>query len=246
MPPKAVKKRGPKESERPMSDPRNVSPVNPLPPVVVALFLILLGIELVFQAGARGLAGGPEAVGWRVTALQQYAFSGDILAWMWETGRWSSEHLIRLVSYPFVHGSFTQMLIAGVFLLALGKMVAESFGPWPMLAIFFGSAIGAAVVYTVAVPGPAVLAGAFPPIYGLIGAFTWLLWRRLSMVGANQARAFTMIAVLMGMQLLFGLIAGGSSDWIADLAGFGCGFALSFVVSPGGWTRLLGRMRQDD
>jgi len=229
-----------------MSSPENISPVNPLPPVVVALFLILVGIELVFQAGARGFAGGPEAVGWRVQAVQKYAFSGDILGWMWETGRWSAQNLIRLVSYPFVHGSFTQMLIAGVFLLALGKMVAESFGALAMLAIFFASAAGAAVVYTLAGPAPAVLVGAFPPVYGLIGAFTWLLWRGLGAVGANQSRAFTMIAVLMGMQLLFGFIGGGSSDWIADLAGFGCGFLLSFVVSPGGWSRLLGRLRQDD
>lgn len=230
-----------------MSSPENISPVNPLPPVVVALFLILLGIELVFQAGTRGFAGGPEAVGWRLEALQKYAFSGEILAWMWETGRWPPEHLIRLISYPFVHGSFTQMLIAGVFLLALGKMVAESFGAAAMLAIFLVSAAGAAIVYALAAPGPAVLAGAFPPVYGLIGAFTWLLWRRLSVVGANQARAFTMIAVLMGVQFLFGLIGGGTSpDWIADLAGFGCGFALSFVVSPGGWTRLMARLRQEE
>ena len=38
------------------------SPVNPLPAVVVALFLTLLGIELVFTLGARGLVGGPDAV----------------------------------------------------------------------------------------------------------------------------------------------------------------------------------------
>ena len=228
-----------------MSESSNVSPVNPLPPVVTALFLILLGIELVFQAGARGLAGGPEAVGWRLAAVQTYAFSGEVLEWMWATGQWPAEHLIRFVSYPFVHGSFSEMLFAGVMFLALGKMVTEVFGTAAMLAVFFASSIGGALAFTVFTEGPVPLLGAFPAVYGLIGAYTWLLWRRMSSVGENQARAFTLIGVLMGIQLIFGLFFDTSNDWIADLAGFVTGFALSFLISPGGWTRVVKRMRQD-
>ena len=115
------------------SNPNNA--VNPLPPVVVALFLILLAIELYFQAGSNGLAGGPSAVGWRLTALQRYGFSGEILRWMWDTGQWPAEHLIRFVSYPFIHLSFTQTIFAGVMMLAMGKMVAEVFGPGAFLAV---------------------------------------------------------------------------------------------------------------
>ena len=54
-----------------MSSEHEIKAVNPLPPVVVALFLILVGIEVVFQLGARGLAGGPDAVGWRLAAVQK-------------------------------------------------------------------------------------------------------------------------------------------------------------------------------
>lgn len=228
-----------------MSQSPNVSPVNPLPPVVTALFLVLLGIELVFQAGARGLAGGPEAVGWRLAAVQAYAFSGEILEWMWATDRWPMEHLIRFVSYPFIHASFSQMLFAGVMFLAMGKMVTEVFGTLAMLAVFFASSVGGALAFTFFTEGPFPLVGAFPAVYGLIGAYTWLLWRRMSLVGENQARAFTLIGVLMAIQLIFGLFFDTGKDWVADLAGFVTGFGLSFLVSPGGWARLLGRMRQD-
>lgn len=228
-----------------MSNPSNVSPVNPLPPIVTAVFLILLGVELVFQAGARGLAGGPEAVGWRLAAVQQYAFSGEVLEWMWATGQWPLEHLIRFVSYPFVHGSFSQMLFAGVMFLAMGKMVAEVFGTGALLAVFFASSFGGALAYTVLTEGPIPLLGAFPAVYGLIGAYTWLLWRRMSLVGENQARAFSLIGVLMAIQLIFGLFFDITNDWVADLAGFATGFALSFVVSPGGWARLMGRVRKE-
>ena len=79
--------------------------------------------------------------------MQSYAFSGEIFDWMAETGRWPPEHLLRFVSYPFIHASLTHGAFAGVILLAMGKMVAEAFGQWRMLVIFVISGIGGALVY---------------------------------------------------------------------------------------------------
>jgi membrane associated rhomboid family serine protease len=228
-----------------MAHPHNEAPFNPLPPVVVALALLVVGIEAAFGLGARGLLGGPEAVGWRLESIQRYAFSGEILRWMLDTGRVPPEHLLRFVSYPFVHASFTHALFAAVMLLALGKIVAETIGGAATLAIFVVSGIGGALAYA-AVPGADTpLFGAFPPVYGLIGAFTYMLWVRLGQLGAQQVRAFTLIGVLLGIQLLFGLLFGGGSDWVADVAGFVAGFVLSIVLVPGGFARLLARLRRD-
>ncbi|MEX0366887.1 MAG: rhomboid family intramembrane serine protease [Ruegeria sp.] len=228
-----------------MSSPHYTPAVNPLPPVVVALVLFIMGIEVAFSLGARGMIGGPGAVGWRLSALNSYAFSADVLGWMWETGRWPFEQLIRFVTYPFVHGSMTQAIFVCVFVLAMGKMVGEVFGGVAMLIIFVLSGVGGALAYALLLDPRYPLVGGFPPVYGLIGAFTWLLWRGLSLVGANQARAFNLIAVLMGIQLLFGLLFGGTNDWVADLGGFATGFGLSFFLAPGGWARVRDRMRRD-
>ncbi|WP_170467066.1 rhomboid family intramembrane serine protease [Ruegeria arenilitoris] len=228
-----------------MSSEHYTPAVNPLPPVVVALVVFIMGIELAFTLGSRGIVGGPSAVGWRLEALQSYAFSPDIFHWMIENGRWPFEHLIRFVTYPFVSGSFTQAIFVSVFVLAMGKMVAEVFGGVQMLIIFVLSGVGGALVYALLLNPQYPLVGGFPPVYGLIGAFTWLLWRKLSLVGENQSRAFSLIAVLMGIQLVFGLLFGGTSDWVADLGGFATGFGLSFFLSPGGWTRIVGRIRRD-
>lgn len=228
-----------------MSSESNVPAVNPLPPVVAALFVVIMGIEVALNLGSRGIIGGPEAVGWRLSAMQTYAFSGDIFDWMWESGRWPPDQMIRFVSYPFVHASFTQALFVGVFLLAMGKMVAEVFGSFAMLLIFVMSGIGGALAYAVLLNDPVPLIGGFPPVYGLIGAFTFMLWRSLSRVGANQSRAFMLISVLMGIQLLFGLVFGVNNDWVADLAGFATGFGMSFFLSPGGWARMRAAMRRD-
>lgn len=223
----------------------NEAPINPLPPVVWALVVPMAMAELMFNMGARGLIGGAGAVGWRLAAIQDFAFSAEALRWMVETGRYPVELLWRFVTYPFVHAQLSQAVFAIVFILALGKMVGEIFRAWAVLAVFFGSSIFGAIMYTVLVPNPIPLVGAFPGAYGLIGAYSFLLWVTLGARGLNQAGAFTLIGFLMGLQLLFGALFGGSPDWVADLFGFVAGFALSFVVSPGGWSRLMAKMRRD-
>lgn len=220
------------------------SPVNPVPPVVVALFLFIAAIEALFSLGERGLIGGPQAVGWRMQAAQDYAFSGEIFDWMVTTGAWPAEHLIRLVAYPFVHGSFTHTLFACVMLLALGKMVAEVMGDWRTLTIFVVSGIGGALGFALALDDPQPLIGAFPPIFGLVGAFTYLLWLRLGQMGAQQIRAFGLIGLLMLVQLVFGVFFAGGRDWVADLSAFGAGFALALLLTPGGPAHLLARLRR--
>jgi membrane associated rhomboid family serine protease len=56
-------------------------------------------------------------------------------------------------------------------------------------------------------------------------------------------RAFSLIGLLLAVQLIFGLLFGAGQQWVAEVAGFCTGFALSFVVSPGGWQRARARMR---
>jgi len=223
----------------------NPSPLNPIPPVVLVLFLVIVGIEAAFSLGARGIIGGADAVGWRSAAIQDYGVHGQILRWMVETGQFPPEHLRRLVAYAFVHGSFTHALFAAVLLLALGKFLGEVFRHWAVLAIFVTATVGGALVYGL-VPGDRPwLIGAFPGVYGMIGGFTYVMWLRLGQMGANQARAFTLIGVLMALQLVFALLFGGSSTWIADVAGFVAGFAVAIPLSPGGLTRLRTRLHRD-
>lgn len=226
-----------------MRDGYDASPMNPLPPVVWALVLPVVAMEAVLGAGTAGLAGGPGAVGWRLDAIQRFAFSGEILGWMWATGQWPAEHLIRFVTYPFVHLSVTHAVFVTVFLLALGKMVGEVFRAWAVAAVFFAAAVVGALAFA-ALPGvSAPLVGGYPAVYGLIGAFTFILWARLGAANANRARAFSLIGFLLGIQLVFALIFGGGWDWVADVAGFVTGFLLSFVVSPGGWAAVRARIR---
>jgi len=221
----------------------NASPINPLPPVVWLLALPVIAMEVVVSLGAAGLVGGASAIGWRLDAVQRFAFSPEYLRRMYEAGLWPAEGLMRLISYPLVNVSTTQAVFVIVFLLALGKFVGEVFRWWAVLVVVFGAAVVGAVVYAALPFVTAPLVGGYPPVYGLIGAFTFILWTNLGRTGSNQIRAFSLIGLLLAVQLVFGLLFGGGTEWIADLAGFATGFVLSFVVSPGGWARVMGKLR---
>ena len=221
----------------------NAPPLNPLPWIVWALALPLIAMEVVLQLAERGLVGGPGGIGWRLQAMEWFAFSPDLLRYQWETGVLDGAY--RLVSYVLVQGNLTAALFVVVLLLALGKMVGEVFRWWAVALVFLAAAAVGAVVYTLVLPGNRVpLIGGYPGVYGLIGAFTFLIWVRQVATGGSQARAFSLIGMLMGVQLVFGLLFGGGYAWVAELAGFFAGFGLSFVVAPGGWGRVMARLRR--
>lgn len=226
-----------------MSDHREPNPVNPLPPAVWLLFIALAIPELSFSAGEAGLAGGPGAVGWRLNALNTFSFSGDAFDFMVENGRLLPEHLMRFVTYPFVFASFTSALFAGVILLAMGKMVGEVLGGWAVVLMFFLSGIFGALVFGLVTNEP-WLVGAYPSVYGLIGTYTFLYWQRQVFSGGPQAQAFMLIGVLMGIQLIFGVLFQVGYEWVGELAGFVAGFALTAFVVPGGMTRVMAAVRR--
>jgi len=220
------------------------SPFNALPPVVVALALLIFGVEVVLQLASRGMLGGPDGIGWRLEAQRDYGFFTQVFDWMVQTRSWPIEHVMRFVTYPFVHVAFTHMLMVIVFLLALGKMVGDIFGTLAVLAIFFGSAIMGALAYALLVPNDVPLIGGYPAVYGLIGSYTFMMWLSYGSAGESRLRAFQLIGFLLGIQLIFGLLFGANKDWLADLAGFGTGFLMSFALVPGAVRRAIDKMRQ--
>jgi membrane associated rhomboid family serine protease len=227
-----------------MRDGFDQSPLNPLPLVVWVLVLPLAAVEITLQLGAAGLAGGATGIGWRNDALQRFALSPEMLDLMLANGQWPADFLMRFLTYPLVHGSLGHAVFAIVFTLALGKMAGEVFSLPAVIAIFVLSAVFGGLVYSLAPGVQQALFGAYPPVYGLIGAFTFILWARLGALHANRYRAFSLIGTLLAIQLVFGVIFGSGPDWIADVAGFVAGFALSFVVAPGGPARMLRLLRQ--
>ncbi|KAB7613315.1 rhomboid family intramembrane serine protease [Amylibacter sp. SFDW26] len=216
----------------------NAPPINPLPPVVIVLVCLLGGVELVFQAAEAGFAGGAAGIGWRIEAVQQYAFSDSVFDWMRETGQYSWENMLRFLTYPFLHQSFMHTLFAVVFVLAIGKFVSEVMNSFAVLLIFFASSAIGAALYSVVLDQQYALIGAYPAVFGLIGAFTWLQFSSLKRSGQSGLKAFTLILFFLGIALLYKFLFGGTNEWLAEMIGFCVGFALSIVLGPDGKERL--------
>ena len=229
-----------------MLDPRNQSPFNALPPVVVALAVVVIGIEVMFQAGNAGIVGGRDAVGWRLNALRDWAVMDGVWAWMWENGAFPPREVARIVTYPFLHGSMVHAAFVAVFVLALGNAVAPVYPNVRILVIFFGSAIGGALAFLILFDAPSPLFGGYPAAYGLIGAFTYLTQRGLTR--ADPQKAFLLIGFLLAIQPVFGVVSmqgfGWVPDWTADLGGAAAGYGLAVLLFPGALIRLRDRMRQ--
>ena len=219
------------------------SPFNALPPVIVAICLVMAGLELAFLAGTQGLLGGAQGVTWRTNSAAQYGFSPAVLELMMIQGDFGWNVIRRFVTYPFVHWTFQEALFGTVITLALGKFVGDAYGNMATLILWIATAVFGAVVFGLILSGRVPLAGAFTPAYGLIGAYTYLIWLRLGQSGEKQLTAFRLIGFLMALQLVFGLFPGGAPTWIAEIAGFVGGFALAPLLAPGGWAAFLARMR---
>ncbi len=221
----------------------DTSPINPLPPVIIVMVAIIAGIELILQAGAHGYIGGPQAVGWRNELVRELAFSNRYLDYLIESRSVTFDGIWRFFTYTLVGRGGTNTLIACVILLAIGNGTARLFG-WPAMvaAYLICSAFGALVHY-LTMPQGLILIGAFPPVYGFLGLFTWSLWMVDRKNGGSGLPAFKLIAILTLFQLTVLLLFGSSDGFVAELAAFFAGFAIAFLIGPGSRARL-GRWRR--
>lgn len=223
----------------------HAQPLLALPGAVWALVAAIAGIELVLQAAALGLVDAPGAAGWRLALVRDYGLQGAQFDRLVQIRRFDPAEMLRLVTYGFLHTGWLHALFVVVLAAALGKFTAEETGrPWVALAVFLaGSVVGGAMWALILAPQHWLLGG-YPGVFGLVGAFTFLLWSELGRKGANRGRAFALMGVLLALRLGFGLVAGFGHDWLADLAGFATGFLLTPLLVPEARRRLLARLRE--
>jgi rhomboid protease GluP len=221
----------------------NASPFNRLPPVIIALAAVIGGIELLFLAADYGFLGA-QRTGARIAALQGFSFFDPLFDDMLSRQDWSLDGGMRLFSYALVQRGWLDTVFVLVFILAIGNLVGQVFHPLAVVALFLLSSAFGALVFGLVLDTRVPLMGGFPGVFGLIGAYTFLLWVSLAGSGTKQFQAFQLIAFFMGIRLVFGVLLGADSDWVAELAAFVFGFLASFILSPGGWHRVLDKLRR--
>ena len=215
--------------------------VNPLPPAVIVLFLtIVIGEAYIAGAEAR-LLGSFDA---RIYLIRQFAFMPEGFGRAMSADSWIPELFWRMLTFPFVHGSLMQGVFASVFILAMGKFVGEVLGNIAVVAIFFASAIFAALGFAIFTSSNFPLFGGFPTAYGLVGAFTFVLFSRSEGLLSQQLTAFRLLGILMLINIGFSLLQDGPPIWVAELCGAVTGFISAAIIYPGGVRVIVNKFRQ--
>lgn len=140
------------------------------------------------------------------------------------------------VTYMFLHGGLAHLLINMATLAAFGTPIARIFGPTRALAFYLLSGLGAvAAHYALYSASPYPMIGASGAISGMF-AGTLLLMRRFNRRASDRKANAIMIAVWVGMTVLFALfdvgIGGENVAWVAHLGGFVAGLLLFPLLQP--------------
>ncbi len=159
-----------------------------------------------------------------------------------------------LLTYAFLHGSWTHVLLNTVWLVAFGPPIARRFGSWRFLVFMAVTAIASALAHWANAPMDfSPLIGASGADSGLMGAATRFMFQPGAPLGAfgsiNRAeiesipamrlsgvfverRALIFLAIWFGTNFIFGAGAQtfGLSDmpvaWVAHVGGFVAGLVL--------------------
>ena len=219
----------------------NTPAVNPLPPMVILLFLGIVLLEAYIAGAEANLWGSFDA---RISLIRKFSFLPNEFQSSASTAVWVPELFWRMLTYPFVHGSFMQSIFASVFFLALGKFVGEVLGGFAVLAIFIIASVSAALAYAFFTSSNFPLFGGFPPAYGLIGAFTFVLFSRAQGILTQQLMAFRLLGILMVINIAFAMMQSGPPLWVAELFGAISGFISAMIIHPGGVKIIINKIRR--
>ena len=187
-------------------------------------------------------------VRYQASVFGQGTFPGGVAADAW-----------TFVTYAFLHGSWSHLILNSVWLLAFGTPVARRFGTLRFMAFFAVTAAGGAVAHLLVYGGMRVpMIGASAAISGFMAAAIRFAFQRggpLRLLGNSQDAAYRvpalpLIAVLrdprvliflvvwFGLNLLFGLgsfgLDGGDQAiaWQAHIGGFVAGLVAFAVFDP--------------
>ena len=204
-----------------------------VPPAVIWLILILVGAHAM-----RVFAFGPQSD----AIIFEYGFvparySETFLATHGFNPGSLFERALPFLTYMFLHGSFTHVLVNSVWLLAFGPIVARRFGAVLFLLFFLVCGVAGAVVQLSSSWGStAPVIGASAAVAGLMAAAFRMLpfagqGHGLTPIFAPRILVWTAIWTALNVAAgVTGLGTGGGAQlvaWQAHLGGYGMGLLLA-------------------
>lgn len=139
------------------------------------------------------------------------------------------------VTHMFLHGGWLHIGVNIGMLMAFGSALEKTIGLKRTAIIYFATGLAGALVHFAVMPYDAApLIGASGGISGLFGGMLILMFRSGLLGGQGYQRLVFLIALWIGISLLFGYIgmpgAEGKIAWTSHVGGFIAGLALYPLV----------------
>ena len=136
----------------------------------------------------------------------------------------------RLFTSVFLHVGIMHLVFNGLGLLIFGQMAERIFGRVRFVIIYVLAGLFGGVASYLLNP-ISIGAGASGAIFGVLGALASFFVARRHEMGELGRQYLTMIAVLAGFNLFYGLATPGVDNW-AHIGGFVGGFAVGTAFVP--------------
>lgn len=200
-----------------------------IPGAVWAIFALSALPELVLFGADLGLWGRPW---WRSVAYEYAGF------WVGLLGNWRSNYpfqpILMFVSYGFLHAGPWHLAINMTTLLALTPPLVARIGAGRFLVLYGVSVLGGAFGFAALSQASAPMVGASGALFGLVGGYMSLGFRRRIAGGRAVAPLAGTVAVLVLGNALIWWLTGGRLAWETHLGGFLVGWAAALAMSDSG------------
>ncbi len=214
------------ESEMPPDQrPRQTDEFTPLPRSLLALFLVIAGIEVVLSLADAGYVADPSLRG---RMLQSGAFWTSLLHGAQPL--YALQPYTMFLSHALLHGSFLHMAMNMAILLALGRFVGDRYGAGTILPVFFLGAVCGGAAFGLLATTQAPMVGASGAVFAFLGVWTVWDFRRHRAKGVSTAPVWRRVLVLAGINVVMYVGLGGMLAWEAHLGGFLAGLACGVVL----------------
>lgn len=135
----------------------------------------------------------------------------------------------RLLTAVFIHIGLFHLVANSIGLLVFGGMVEQAYGVRSFLTLYLVAGIFGNLASYAA--GPTVSAGASGAVFGIVGAFGTYLMVNRAVLGELARRSLWGIALILGINVVFGLNVGGIDNW-AHLGGLLSGALVGWFLTP--------------
>ncbi|MAR20297.1 MAG: rhomboid family intramembrane serine protease [Rhodobacteraceae bacterium] len=147
-------------------------------------------------------------------------YNGDL------EGIYSGQKYLMFISHAFLHGGIIHALMNSVVLLSLGKVIGQKIGDWSVFVLFFLTAIGGAICFTIFSSAIGPMVGASGAVFGFIGIWQYWEFTFRKKSGLTLKPFFSTLLGLILVNFVIFLMLEGGLAWQAHLGGFLVGFGV--------------------